>query len=404
MTGKFFFMKNVDVDKLLKEIFNEDTSFDIRELFEEKIAEYGITKTKALKLLNIDKDVFEDIMDGSAKQPNLIHVVKVAEFLDVDVNEFIKMVLKNQNAENIGAIDRARKLKFLMKNFDVKALSKIGFFDNGDDVDTLVDKALAYFGYASIQDFEEQFTEPLYSRTKRKFSDKMKDFWVRSAYRTFELVSNPNPYDRERLKDTIANMRPYSQDVNNGLYTVCRALYNIGVTVIFQDYLTTTHVRGATFIVNDKPCIVITDYQKRYPTLWFTLLHELHHVLFDYDTVKSNTYHLSDDEDLFLIEEKANSFARDYFMPVESFHYIKNYIKNSFVVGRFAKEQEIHPSLVYSFYAWYQENLYGKNFFGAFKEHYPDCRAAIDRLNPISWNDGSIKVISDKIKAVFEIA
>src|SRR5690606_35632011 len=139
-----------------------------------------------------------------------------------------------------------------------------------------------------------------------------------------------NTYNRERLKDTIANMKPYSQDVTNGLYTVCRALYNIGVTVIFQNYLSTTHVRGATFIVKDKPCIVITDYLKRYPTLWFTLLHELHHVLFDYDTVKSNTYHLSDDEDLFLIEEKANGFARDYFMPIESFHYIKNYIKNPY--------------------------------------------------------------------------
>jgi len=397
-------MTNIDVDKLLKEIFNDDASFDVRALFEEKIGEYGITKTKALKLLNIDKDVFEDIMDGSAKQPNLIHVVKVAEFLDVDVDEFIKMVLRNQNPENIGSIDRARKLKFLMKNFDIKALTKLGFFDNDDDVDKLVDKALTYFGYGSVREFEEYLTEPLYSRSKRQLSDKMKDFWVRSAFQTFKLIDNPNAYDRERLKDTIVNMKPYSQDLNNGLYTVCKALYNIGVTVIFQNYLSTTHVRGATFVVNDKPCIVITDYLKRYPTLWFTLLHELHHVLFDYDTVKSNTYHLSDDEDLFLIEEKANSFARDYFMPIESFHYIKNYIKNPYVVERFAKENEIHASLVYSFYTWYQGNLYGKNFHAAFKEFYPDCKAAVRKLNPVSWNEENIKVVSDRIKAVFEIA
>ncbi|WP_277680210.1 ImmA/IrrE family metallo-endopeptidase [Gracilibacillus dipsosauri] len=396
-------MKNADVDKLLKEIFRDDVSLDVRRLFEEKIAEYGITKTKTLKLLNIDKDVFEDILNGTAKQPNLIHVVKVAEFLDVDVDEFIKVVLKNQNSENIASIDRARKLKFLMKNFDVKALTKLGFFDRDHDIERLVHKALSYFGYESIQEFEDQLVEPLYSRSKRQFSDKMKDFWVRSAYQTFKLIDNPNAYDRERLKDTIVNMKPYSQDVNSGLYAVCKALYNIGVTVIFQNYLSTTHVRGATFIVNDKPCIVITDYQKRYPTLWFTLLHELHHVLFDYDTVKSNTYHLSDNEDLFLIEEKADSFARDYFMQVESFHYIKNYINNSYVVERFARENEIHPSLIYSFYTWYQNNLYGKNFYAAFKEFYPDCKAAVSKLNPVSWNEENIKVLSDKIKTVFEI-
>lgn len=393
----------VDVDKLLQEIFNGKVSFDVRDRFDEKIIEYGITKTKALKLLNIDRDVFEDIVSGAAKQPNLIHIVKVAEFLDVDVDDFIQIVLKNQNTENIIAIDRARKLKFLMKNFDVKALTKLGFFDGEDEVDELVDKVLNYFGYDSIREFEEQLVEPLYSRSKRQFSDKMKDFWVRSAYQTFKLINNPNVYDRSRLKEVIVNMKPYSQDEKNGLYTVCKALYNIGVTVIFQNYLTTTHVRGGTFIINDKPCIVITDYLKKYSTIWFTLLHELHHVLFDFDTIKKSSYHLSDDEDLFLIEEKANSFARDYFMPKENFHYIKTYINNQYVVERFAKDNEIHPSLVYSFYTWYQEELYGKKYHGAFKEFYPDYKIAIAKLNPITWDEESVKQVSEKIKAVFEI-
>src|SRR5690606_20280759 len=133
-----------------------------------KLEEYGITRTKALKLLSIDKDVFEDIINGTAKQPNLIHIVKVAEFLEVDVDSFIQMVLKNQNAENIASIDRARKVRFLMKNFDVKALTKEGFFENVDDVDALVDRALHYFGYDSIRQFEDELLTPLYSKSKRK--------------------------------------------------------------------------------------------------------------------------------------------------------------------------------------------------------------------------------------------
>lgn len=396
-------MKNIDVDKLLQDIFNDDVSFDLKARFDEKLEEYGITKTKALKLLSIDKDVYEDIINGTAKQPNLIHIVKVAEFLDVDVENFIQMVLKNQNAENIASIDRARKVKFLMKNFDIKALIKEGFFNNVDDVDLLVDRVLHYFGYDSIRQFEDELVTPLYSKTNRKFSDKMKDFWVRSAYQTFKKIDNPNDYDRERLKDVIVNMRPYSQDVKSGLYTVCRALYNIGVTVIFQDYLTTTHVKGATFVINDKPCIVLTDNQKKYPTIWFTLMHELHHVLFDYDAISANRYHLSDDEDLFLIEEKANTFARDYFLTKADFNYIKTFIKNAYVVDRFAKDKEIHPSLVYSFYTWYQKELHNKSFYGMFKEFYPDYKAAVARLSPISWNEDSVHEISKKIKAVFEI-
>ena len=392
----------MNIESLLNSIFSE-TDYNLKDVFEQKLSEYNLSRTKALKLLNIDKDVFDEILNGTAKQPNLIHIVKIAEFLGIEVNNFINIVLKNQSAENILAIDNARKATFLVKNFDVKALTKLGFFDSNYSTEELVNKVLDYFGYTSINDFEEQLEEPLYSRVKKNHSDKMKDFWIKSAYQTFKVIKNPNEYNRERLKDLIVKIKPYSQDVSNGLLTVCRALYNIGVTVIFQNYLTTTQVRGATFIINDKPCIVITDFNKVYPTLWFTLLHELNHVLFDYDTIEKSSYHLSDDNDLFLIEDQANSFARNFFLSEEKFNYIKSYINNPYLVSKFANEIEVHPSIVYSFFTWYQKELYGKNYHAAFREFYPDSSSAISKLNPITWIESSIKEASEKIKSVLEL-
>ena len=384
----------MNIESLLNSIFS-DTNYNIKE--------YNLSKTKALKLLNIDKDVFDEILNGTAKQPNLIHIVKIAEFLGFEVNSFINIVLKNQSSENISAIDSARKATFIVKNFDVKALTKLGFFDSNYTTEELVNKVLNYFGYSTINDFEEQLDEPLYSRVKKNHSDKMKDFWIKSAYQTFKIINNPNEYNRERLKDLIVKIKPYSQDVGNGLLTVCRALYNIGVTVIFQNYLTTTQVRGATFIIDDKPCIVITDFNKNYPTLWFTLLHELNHVLFDYDTIEKSSYHLSDDNDLFLIEDQANAFARNFFLSEEKFQYIKKYINNPYLVSKFANEIEVHPSIVYTFFTWYQKELYGKNYHAAFKQFYPDYSNAIAKLNPITWNELSIKEASEKIKSVLEL-
>jgi len=62
-------------------------------------------------------------------------------------------------------------------------------------------------------------------------------------------------------------------------------LFNIGITIVFQPSLPKTQIRGATFLINDKPCIVITDFNKNYATIWFALIHELHHVLFDLETI-----------------------------------------------------------------------------------------------------------------------
>ena len=393
---------NMNIESLLNSIFS-DAEYNIKDVFEQKLIEYNLSRTKALKLLNIDKDVFDEILNGTAKQPNLIHIVKIAEFLGVEVNNFINVVLKNQSLENISAIDSARKATFIVKNFDVKALTKLGFFNSEFSTEELVKKVLDYFGYTTINEFEEQLDEPLYSRVKKNHSDKMKDFWIKSAYQTFKVINNPNEYNRERLKDLIVKIKPYSQDVTNGLLTVCRALYNIGVTVIFQNYLTTTQVRGATFIINEKPCVVITDFNKNYPTLWFTLLHELNHVLFDFDTIEKSSYHLSDDNDLFLIEDQANTFARNFFMSEEKFQYIKKYINNPYLVSKFANEIEVHPSIVYSFFTWYQKELYGKNYHAAFKQFFPDYSTAVTKLNPITWNEISVKEISEKIKSVLEL-
>ncbi len=85
---------------------------------------------------------------------------------------------------------------------------------------------------------------PLFSRTKRLFSDKMMKFWIDAAYRMFELINNPNPYDREAVKDVVAKAKPYCQDATDGLFKVCRALYAQGVTVIESELLAGTQVRG----------------------------------------------------------------------------------------------------------------------------------------------------------------
>jgi Zn-dependent peptidase ImmA (M78 family) len=396
-------MEPNDINKLLKSIFSEENYIDIREVFEKKLVEYNLSKTKAFKLLNIDKDVFEEIISGTAKQPNFINIVKISEFLNIDINDFINLVLKNQSKENISSIENARKATFLVKNFDIKALTKLGFFSNSDDTEVLVEKVLSFFGFSSIKDYEEQLDEPLYSRVKRNFSDKMKDFWIKSAYQSFKIIDNPNEYNRERLKDLIVKIKPYSQDLQNGLFTVCRALYNLGITVIFQNYLSTTQVKGATFIINGKPCIVLTDFNKKYATLWFTLMHELHHVLFDYDLIETNSFHLTGDNDLFLIEEKADSFARDIFLSEEKFHYIKKYINNPYLVSKFAKENEIHESIVYSFFTWYQDKIYKKSYHGAFREFYPDYSESLKKLNPITWDNNNLKEASEKIKSILEI-
>lgn len=393
------------VDDIIQKSFESDLSlYDLNSLFEKKLEEYDLSRTKVATILNIDKDTLNDILNGNSKQPSLANTLKLAYFLDIPFADFVSSVLKNQSSDNYAEIDRGRKASFIAKNFDIKKLTKIGFFEQSDDIEYLTKRILTFFGYDDIISFESNLQKVLFAKSKRPFSDKMKSFWIHSAFKSFESIKNPNEYDREALKEIVVKIRPYCQDIENGLRIVCQSLYNVGVTVIAQNHLTQTQIRGGTFVVNDKPCIVLTDLYKRYTTIWETLIHELYHVLYDIDTIRVWNYHLTGEPDILLIEEKATEFSREYFCGYSKYEFIRQFINQPYIVEKYAKEWEIDKSFIYSSFRQFQEILHKKNYYGAFNEFFPEHEPAIKNLYPVKWwTESSIKDIAVKTKEIFEL-
>ena len=241
-------------------------------------------------------------------------------------------------------------------------------------------------------------TGVLFSKTKRTPHEKMRAFWVKSAHALFKKIDNPNDFDRQSLVELLPKIRPYTQNVSKGFLIVAQALFNVGVTVIFQKYLDNTQVRGGTFVVDGKPCIVITDYNKYYPTIWFALLHELHHVLYDIETIEKHKFHLTGEPDLFLLEEdKANEFARELLFSKEKSKHIAPLIHNHLMVSKFAKENQVHQSIVYAFYQ-FDEHSEGNSFWGAFRKYFPDPKEAVGQLNLVPWEKESIDESVEDLK------
>ena len=323
--------------------------------------------------------------------------------MDLSLRELLILHFNNRPGDEIKELQTSMELTHINKYFDLKILSSLGFIEKDSSLEDLKDRICSFFGIDSIYDYEKELNEVLYSRTKKSFSDKMKDFWIKSSYKYFELIDNPNDYLRSELIDLIPKIKPYTQNVENGLLIVFQALYNIGVTVVFQPKLSKTQIRGATFLVNQKPCVVITDLNKNYATVWFSLIHELHHVLFDLEIIEKTKYHLTGEPDLFLIQEdNANEFASDYLMSKEKMRYIEKLIHNPLMVKKFAKECQIHPSIIYSQYQW-RESKKGNDYWGAFKEYFPNLQSATKKLNISNWDIESLELAAEKIKELLTV-
>lgn len=373
-----------------------DSYGSLKDLYEAKRSELGLSDRQIHNILGIDPNTLKPILNGTAKQINFINIIKLAHFLGLSVNDITKVYVPDLGKEQIGEIQRARETGYLVEHFDVKALSKIKFFIKGCSSGDMIGRIVRFFGLGSIYDYSEKSVIPAFSRTKRSSGNLMRRFWVQSAYTQFVGIANPNPYDREALLDLMPKIRPYTRDVRTGLAKVLKALYHVGVTVIYQPSLGKVQVRGATMAVDGKPCIVISDLQKQYPTLWFTLLHELHHVLFDFEEITKQTYHISDnDGDIFLMnEERADGFAEEYLLSESRLKFASGYIRSDFHIQRMAKEWCVHPSIIYAIYC------YRTNEWQFYNKYIPPMDAALEMINTHPFEKETLMESVSQIKEI----
>lgn len=378
------------------------------DIINERMKEFDISAYQMGKMLSISKSTFERLIkkieSGDVEKVDFYTILKIAEFLNISISEISQVYVSSLKPSFISELEVSTKANLLYRYFDLKGLKSVGFIDDMYDVKAIENKILKFFGIGSLQEYKTEIGAVLFSRTKKTSHDKMREFWVRAAYYQFEKINNPNEYDRDKLLAILPKIRPYTRHEEKGLLTVLQALYNIGITVILQKYLSKTQVRGATFVINNnKPCIVITDFNDSYATIWFALLHELYHVAYDFEELKVWKYHLTGEADLELFkdEDLADYFSMEMLFPKEKLNYIKHMIKMPAIVMEYAEQNKVHPSIIYSFYC-YDENKKGRNYYPLYRQYFGKPDKALKSIQTNPWNKETIFEEIKKVKSALE--
>lgn len=357
----------------------------LKEVLEAKLAKHGITRSQAAKLLNMQRRSLDRIVNGTAPRIDVVDLLKLGQFLGLETTALLRLFLYELPVDRVAELEDARKKSFILARFEVKRLVKSGFLCSGTDLNYIENRIVSFFSLRTIFEYSSKQIIPAFIGKKKDGDTLMREFWVRSAYARIEHLGNPFDYNRARLVDLTSKIRPYTLNVAEGLRTVIQALYSAGVSVIWQPNLSTTTIRGATLVIDGRPGIVLTDLNKTYAAIWFALLHELHHVLYDLGEIKKEVFHLTGDADLLLLQEdKANEFARNYFLPHDKAKFIYKYIDSSLLVNNFAKDNQIHSSLIYHFYCADMEANGNRRYWAKYKQYQPDINLALKdlKVNP----------------------
>lgn len=395
-------------DALLEEIYallGKESRKSITDLIDDRIKFLNISQRAFAKIVDHERKSLQRLLSGETSKIDIVTFIKISEFLRVDTLELIQQYVSELPVAVLKSMESSKKATYIVENFDLKALKALGLINDINDFDEIELKINQAFGLESIFEYSEKLNYALFSRPKRGIADKMKDFWVKSAYVQIERINNPNEFNKEELKGLIPHIKPYTMDIQKGFLKVVKALFKTGVTVFHQPCVKNMQVRGATFLFQGKPYIIITGYNDRYDTMWFSLLHELCHVLKDLDSLQSTKYHLSEDQtDVFLQEEQANLFAREYFFGEKEINFIKPYITNQLYVEQYAKSKKIHPSLAYGSFSYYMYEKGDSNYFAQFNKLklIPSCKDSLGSLSITPWSVETYNLDIERVLHIFQ--
>lgn len=351
---------DININELLNNLFAPSES--LRDLFTKRIEEIELSETAALELININYRTLNGILNGTQKTVDYTNLIKLADFLQISSEQVFNLYTKELRKNfNIEKTSNPEKVKFIKENFDLAALKKAGLINDIGNYEDIENKIMSLLGLRSIFEYRKPRSEAAFSAGKIKPKNELtRHLWVNIANSFFEEINNPHEFDRDGLIKYFPEIRWHSTNVELGLINVIKALYRFGITVIYQKPFNSLHLRGATFSVNNKPSIVLTDYKGFYPTIWFALVHELFHVIFDWEEISENKYHLSDPttEQLTIIdkEREANDFAREYLFSKEKTKNISGKLHSDSYIDNYAQKNHVHPSFIYVFYAYDVDN------------------------------------------------
>lgn len=111
-----------------------------------------------------------------------------------------------------------------------------------------------------------------------------------------------------------------------------------GVALVFLPHIGGSFLHGATFIDGKKIVMGLTVRGKYADKFWFSLFHEIGHIICGHIYKGDNVT----EED----EEEANAFAREVLIPIEAYAELIKQPMSPTIILDFAKKLDIHPGII----------------------------------------------------------
>ncbi len=361
-------IKNLKAAKKFGSGYFIKEQMEIRGWVQEELADVLGLSPKHLNSILLDK---QPLNIENAKKLASAFNTSPQYWLNLD-NDY-RLWLEQEKREQI-AIVEAKSI--IYSRMPVRDMMKKGWLQPTRDINVLTGEVKRFWGISSLDfTFLEEEVLPLCKKSEayNQFNASYAATWYQMAKaysRNFEIPA----YNKTALENLYKNIVDYTT-LANGIELFIKELNACGVTFFVLPHLEKTYLDGAAFLLDGKPVIVYTARYKRIDNFWFTVAHEIAHILkhlnektsFVLDNLREQT---TDKQ-----EEEANILAAKHLKHNEILAYLEPHI-NYLTVGKVeecSSKFNVHPAIIIGALAFNKklsyrnQNLFNDNVL----EHIP---------------------------------
>jgi len=236
----------------------------------------------------------------------------------------------------------------IYKYLPISKMVKKGWIKSFVSVDELIEEVKNFWNIKKI-DFSFLDKEELPNFRKSEAYNQYNKYYALTWFKMAQKCAKKyrvNKYRKNDLINFVNSLYKYTP-LHNGIDLFLEELNKMGLKFFVLSHIKKTYIDGASFFDGENPVIVYTQRYDRIDNFWFTIAHELAHILIDLKN--PDDYFIDNlDEINMNTEQEANKFASKIIKANEILKYFKsfrNYISESRVINC-AKELNISQAIV----------------------------------------------------------